>query len=75
MQDIGIVLIVILILVLLWRGPKTLPQLGRAFGRGVREAKDEAAKAQADIQSRTTTDPLDDDPEAPHSERTPPDPT
>ena len=75
MQDIGIVLIVILILVLLWRGPKTLPQLGRAFGRGVREAKEEAGKAQAEIQSRTTTDPIDDDPEAPRSERTPPDAT
>jgi Sec-independent protein translocase protein TatA len=40
-MDIAIVLVVILILVLIWRGPKTLPQLGRAFGQGVREARQE----------------------------------
>jgi Sec-independent protein translocase protein TatA len=56
MQDIGLVLIVVLILVLLWRGPKTLPKLGQALGRGVREARDEASKAQAEIQSRTSDD-------------------
>jgi Sec-independent protein translocase protein TatA len=67
MQDLGIVLIVILILVLLWRGPKTLPKLGQALGRGVREARKEASKAQAEIQSRTSgestpTPPTDRDP-------------
>jgi Sec-independent protein translocase protein TatA len=66
-MDIVLVLVVILILVLLWRGPKTLPQLGRAFGRGVRDAREEASKAQAEIQSRTTTDG-DDDPDAPRPE-------
>jgi Sec-independent protein translocase protein TatA len=60
-MDLWIVLIVILILVIVWRGPKTLPQLGRAFGRGVREAREEASKAQAEIQSRTTTDSDDPD--------------
>lgn len=60
-MDLWIVLIVILILVLVWRGPKTLPQLGRAFGRGVREAREEASKAQTEIQSRTTTDSDDPD--------------
>ena len=54
MQDLGIVLIIVLVLVLLWRGPKTLPKLGNALGRGVREARDEASKAQADIQNRTS---------------------
>jgi Sec-independent protein translocase protein TatA len=54
MPDLVIILIVILVLVLVWRGPKTLPQLGRAFGQGVREAREEAAKAQAEIQARTT---------------------
>ena len=39
MPDLVIVLVVILILVLLWRGPKTLPQLGEALGRGVKEAR------------------------------------
>lgn len=56
MQDIGLVLIIVLILVLLWRGPKTLPKLGQALGRGVREAREEASKAQAEIQSRTSDD-------------------
>lgn len=44
MSDFLLVLIVILILVLIWRGPKTLPELGRMFGRGVREARIEASK-------------------------------
>jgi Sec-independent protein translocase protein TatA len=56
MPDLVIVLVVILILVLLWRGPKTLPQLGEALGRGVKEA-------------RTAARTDDDDPDAP---RTPP---
>ena len=34
-MDIAIVLIIVLIIVLVWRGPKTLPQLGKAFGQGV----------------------------------------
>ena len=46
MQDLGFVLIVILVLVVLWRGPKTLPKLGNALGRGVREAREEATKVQ-----------------------------
>jgi Sec-independent protein translocase protein TatA len=53
-SDVLIVLIVILVVVLLWRGPKTLPKLGQAFGRGVREAKTEAIKAQEEIQARTS---------------------
>lgn len=61
MPDLVIILVVILVLVLVWRGPKTLPQLGHAFGRGVKEAREEAAKAQAEIQTRTTTDADDPD--------------
>ena len=48
MNDILLVLIVILILVLIWRGPKTLPEIGRMFGRGVREARIEANKLRSD---------------------------
>ena len=51
-----IILIVILIVVVMWRGPKTLPKLGEALGRGVKEAKTEATKAQAEIQARTSDD-------------------
>lgn len=72
MQDIGIVLIVILILVVLWRGPKTLPKLGNALGRGVREAREEASKAQAEIQARTTDDSAADDPAATETAERPP---
>jgi len=43
-NDVLLVLIIVLILVLIWRGPKTLPELGRMFGRGVREARIEAGK-------------------------------
>ena len=36
--------IVILIIVVILRGPKTLPEIGRMFGRGIREARIEANK-------------------------------
>jgi Sec-independent protein translocase protein TatA len=52
MPDLLVVLIIILVLVLMWRGPKNLPKLGEALGRGVREAKSEATKAQEEIKAR-----------------------
>jgi Sec-independent protein translocase protein TatA len=52
MSDVALVLIVILVLVIIWRGPKTLPKLGEAFGRGLREARREAGDLQADIRRR-----------------------
>jgi Sec-independent protein translocase protein TatA len=52
--DILIVLIIALIVVVIWRGPKNLPKLGEALGRGVKEARAEATKAQAEIQARAT---------------------
>lgn len=58
MPDLVIILVVILALVLMWRGPKTLPKLGEALGRGVREAKTEATKAQAEIQARASGEPV-----------------
>ena len=42
--DIGLLLVVILIAVFVWRGPKTLPQLGRMFGEGVRAVRREARR-------------------------------
>ncbi len=42
MTDVAIVLVVILVIVLIARGPKTLPKLGEAFGRGVKAAREEA---------------------------------
>jgi len=43
-SDVLLVLIVVLIIVVIWRGPKTIPEIGRMFGRGVREARIEASK-------------------------------
>jgi Sec-independent protein translocase protein TatA len=48
MPDLLLVLVVILVLVVLWRGPKTLPKLGEALGRGVREARREATESLSD---------------------------
>jgi Sec-independent protein translocase protein TatA len=52
MRDLLLVLIVILVVAVVWRGPKTLPKLGEALGRGIREARTEATKAQDEIQAR-----------------------
>jgi Sec-independent protein translocase protein TatA len=46
--DILIVLVIVLIVVVIWRGPKTLPLLGRAFGQGVKEARKEIGEAKSD---------------------------
>lgn len=67
MPDLLLILIVILILVLIWRGPKTLPSLGAALGRGIREARQEAEKAQGEIQARASDEPN------PPTDRDPPD--
>ena len=50
--DILVVLIVILGIVLIWRGPRTLPKWGEALGQAVRGARTEATKAQSEIQKR-----------------------
>jgi Sec-independent protein translocase protein TatA len=50
--DILALLIVILILAVIWRGPRTLPQIGTVLGRGVREARNEAAR----LRDRDATD-------------------
>jgi Sec-independent protein translocase protein TatA len=42
--DLLVVLILVLIIVIIWRGPKTIPEIGRMFGQGVREARAEANK-------------------------------
>jgi Sec-independent protein translocase protein TatA len=53
MSDILVVLIVVLVIVLVWRGPKTLPGIGAMLGRGVREAKRETAKLREDGDSES----------------------
>jgi TatA/E family protein of Tat protein translocase len=47
-MDLMVVLIIVLVIVLVWRGPKTLPLLGKAFGQGVREARKEIEDIKSD---------------------------
>lgn len=64
MPDLIIILVVILLAAIVWRGPKTLPKLGEALGRGVKEAKAGAAATQEEIQARTTSSTDETDPPA-----------
>ena len=50
--DVLIVLIVILAVVLVWRGPKILPKWGEALGRGVKATRKEVADLQDDVARR-----------------------
>ena len=43
-SDVLVALVIVLIVVVIWRGPKTLPRIGQALGRGVKEARTEANK-------------------------------
>jgi Sec-independent protein translocase protein TatA len=56
MPDLALVLLVILGVVLVWRGPKTLPRIGEALGRGVRAARSEAAKGNVEDGTTNRTD-------------------
>lgn len=47
-MDTLVVLIIVLVIVVIWRGPKTIPEIGRMFGRGIREARIEANKLHPD---------------------------
>lgn len=49
MDKLLLLLVVALIIVIVWRGPKTLPQIGQMLGRGVKEARKEAAEIKTDI--------------------------
>ena len=46
--DTIIVLAIVLIVVLIWRGPKTLPKWGNVLGRGIKAARDEAREIRGD---------------------------
>jgi Sec-independent protein translocase protein TatA len=47
-SDVLLVLVIILVAVLVIRGPKMLPRLGEAFGRGVKDAREEFARHPTD---------------------------
>jgi TatA/E family protein of Tat protein translocase len=55
-MDIFLVLIIVLVVVIMWRGPKTLPLLGRAFGQGVREARKEMDEMKAESAAKKDDD-------------------
>ena len=46
MGDFLVILLIVLVIVLIWRGPKTIPQIGAMLGRGVRAAREEARDIQ-----------------------------
>jgi Sec-independent protein translocase protein TatA len=48
--DVLIVLIVVLGIVLVWRGPKILPKWGETLGRGVKATRKEVSEIQAEVQ-------------------------
>jgi Sec-independent protein translocase protein TatA len=50
--DVGLLLIVLIVLALIWRGPRTLPQIGALLGRGVRQARRGLDAATADRADR-----------------------
>jgi Sec-independent protein translocase protein TatA len=54
-MDILIVLVIILVVVIIWRGPKTLPLIGKAFGQGVKEARKEIDEIRTDVSSKDDT--------------------
>jgi Sec-independent protein translocase protein TatA len=58
-MELLVLLIIVLVVVVMVRGPKTMPKWGEALGRGVKEAKTEAGKAQAEIQARASGDSTD----------------
>ena len=48
-MELMVLLVIILVVVIVWRGPKTLPLLGRAFGQGVKEARKEIGEIKSDV--------------------------
>jgi Sec-independent protein translocase protein TatA len=52
MPELIILLLVVLAIVIMWRGPKTLPKWGETLGQAVRGVRDEANKAQTGIEKR-----------------------
>ena len=50
-MDILLILIVILIIVLIWRGPSMLPQFGEALGKAVKGARDTMDRDSAESKS------------------------
>jgi Sec-independent protein translocase protein TatA len=52
MSDVLIVLVVVLAVVLVWRGPKILPRWGETLGRGVKATRKEVADMQDEAKKK-----------------------
>ncbi|MBI2763820.1 MAG: twin-arginine translocase TatA/TatE family subunit [Chloroflexi bacterium] len=48
MTDTAVVLLIILVLAVIWRGPRTLPEIGRLLGRAVKGARAEVRAMRKD---------------------------
>ena len=57
--DTMVVLLIVLAVVLVWRGPKMLPKWGEALGRGVKAARKEADELRRDADRTDGTDGTD----------------
>ena len=55
--DVLIVLIVILAVVLIWRGPKILPKWGETLGRGVKATRKEVGEMQDEARAKDDDTP------------------
>lgn len=51
-MDILVILVIVLLVVLVWRGPRILPKWGEALGRGVRATRREISELQEDLEKR-----------------------
>jgi Sec-independent protein translocase protein TatA len=54
--DTVVVLLVVLAVVLVWRGPKMLPRWGETLGRGVKAARKEAEELRRDADGTDVPD-------------------
>jgi len=57
--DTVVVLLIVLAVVLVWRGPKTLPKWGQTLGRGVKAARKEADELRRDAGGTDVADDAD----------------
>jgi Sec-independent protein translocase protein TatA len=57
--DTVVVLLIVLAVVLVWRGPKTLPKWGQTLGRGVKAARKEADELRRGANVTDVTDVTD----------------
>jgi Sec-independent protein translocase protein TatA len=55
--DLVIVLLVVLAVVLIWRGPKILPKWGETLGRGVKATRKEVSDLQDEVARKDDTSP------------------